>query len=84
MTVKTYGDKQYSLLKVHNQILASADENIKVMLEINCLKAENTTAQLCMALKMWQGSEIILELRLKEFLFTAFVIKLEEMPSHIL
>ena len=84
MTVKTYGGKQYRFLKVHNEILALADENIKLMLEINCMKADNATAQLCMVLKVWQGSEIILELRLKEFLFTAFVIKLEEMSSHIL
>ena len=84
MTVKTYGDKEFSLLKVHNEILASADENIKVMLEINCMKADNATAQLCMVLKVWQGSEIILELRLKEFLFTAFFITLEEMSSYIL
>ena len=74
MTGITYGNKQYSLLKVHNQILASADENIKVMLEINCMKADNATAQLCMALKVWQGSEIILEQRLKEFQFTALPI----------
>ena len=84
MNVKTYGGKQYRFLKVHSQMLMPADDNIKLMLEINCMKADNATAQLCMALKVWQGSAIIRELRLKEFLFTAFVIKLEEMSSHIL
>ena len=54
------------------------------MLEITCMKADKATAQLCMALKIWQGSKLIRELRLKDFLFTAFVIKVEEMPSRIL
>ena len=84
MNVKIYGDKKYRFLKVHSQLLLSAEENITVMLEINCMKADKTTAQLCMALKIWQGSKLICELRLKKFLFTAFVIKLEEMSSRIL
>ena len=84
VTVKTYGDKQYRFLKLHNHVLLSADGNIKLMFEINCMKADNATTQLCIALKIWQGSKSIRELKLKEFLFTAFVIKLEEMSSHIL
>ena len=34
MNVKIYGDKKYRVLKVHSQLLLSAEENIKVMLEI--------------------------------------------------
>ena len=84
MNVKMYGDKKYRFLKVHSQLLLSAEENITVMSEINCMKADKATAHLCMALKIWQGSKHIRELRLKEFLFTAFVITLEEMSSRIL
>ena len=89
MKVTIYGDKKYRFLKVHSQLLLSADENITVMLEIICMKADMATAQLCMALKIWQrlkiweGSKLICELRLKDFLFTAFVITLEKMSSRI-
>ena len=77
MTSRMYGDRMYRFLKVHNQTLMK-HEDITVMFEIICQKADDNRAQLCMVLKAWQGRKLLRELRLKEFLFTALVLKLED------
>ena len=77
MTSRMYGDRMHRFLKVHNQTLMK-HEDITVMFEIICQKADDNRAQLCMALKAWQGRKLLRELRLKEFLFTALVLKLED------